>query len=139
MAAVLAAMQAMQAELNALRQAAPAAVPAGDAMENNVAPEMAIPVSAISLMKWVGMKLDTFDGTGTPVQAADWLTYVGDKMDVFEVVDQDHVRYSSQLLKGEAQIWWKGVQAAHPAAYGLGMSLLDSLREGSTPPLFLIR
>jgi hypothetical protein len=39
-------------------------------------------------------------------------------MDVFEVVCQDLVCYSSQLLKGEAQIWWKGVQAAHPVAYG---------------------
>jgi hypothetical protein len=66
---------------------------------------MAIPVSAISLMKWIGMKIDTFGGSGTPVHAANWMTYVGDKMDVFEVVCQDLVCYSSQLLKGEAQIW----------------------------------
>jgi hypothetical protein len=95
----------MQVELNALR--APAAVPApsvaGDAPKNNVAPEMAVLFSAISLVNWIGMELDTFDRNGTPVQAADWLTYVGDKMDVFEVVYQDRVRYSSQLLKGEAQ------------------------------------
>jgi hypothetical protein len=32
------------------------------------------------------MKLDTFDGSGTPIEAADWLTYVEDKMNVFEIV-----------------------------------------------------
>jgi hypothetical protein len=66
----------------------------------------------------MGMKLDTFDGSGTLVHVADWLTYVEDKMAVFEVVYQDRVRFSTQLLKGEAQIWWKGVQAAHPISYG---------------------
>jgi hypothetical protein len=43
-------------------------------------------LSVVSLMQWMGMKLDTFDGSGTPVEAADWLTYVEDKMDVFEIV-----------------------------------------------------
>ncbi|KAF0905003.1 hypothetical protein E2562_039450 [Oryza meyeriana var. granulata] len=28
-------------------------------------------------------------------------------MEAFEVLAQDHVRYGTQLLKGEAQIWWK--------------------------------
>jgi hypothetical protein len=64
-------------------------------------------------MQWMGMKLDTIDGSGTPVEAADWLTYVEDKMDVFEIVYGDHVHFGTQLLKGEAQIWWRGVQAAH--------------------------
>ncbi|KAG2611651.1 hypothetical protein PVAP13_4KG181615 [Panicum virgatum] len=39
-------------------------------------------------------------------------------MEVFEVVYHDCVRFGTQLLKGEAQIWWKGVQAAHQATYG---------------------
>ncbi|KAG2557250.1 hypothetical protein PVAP13_8NG151206 [Panicum virgatum] len=106
-------MQAMQNEIQNLRQGAPAngAAPTNDAPTasgpiagvgaapaNVGAPEMPIPVSAISLMQWMGMNLDTFDGSGTPVQAADWLTYVEDKMDVFEVVYQDRV--------------------AHPAMYG---------------------
>lgn len=56
------------------------------------------------------MKLDSFDGSGTPIQAADWLSYVEDKMEAFEVSAHDRVRYGAQLLKGEAQIWWKGVQ-----------------------------
>jgi hypothetical protein len=65
---------------------------------------VAIPVSEISLMQWIGVKLDTFDGSGSPVDAADWLTYVEDKMDVFEVVSGDRVCYGTLLLKGEAQI-----------------------------------
>jgi len=134
-AQLLAMMQAMQNEIQNLRQGALAngAAPINDAgvgaaPANVGAPEMPIPVSAISLMQWMGMKLDTFDGSGTPVQAADWLTYVEDKMDVFEVVYQDRVRFSTQLLKGEAQIWWKGVQAAHPAMYG-SMSWHDFVRQ----------
>jgi len=134
-AQLLAMMQAMQNEIQNLRQGVPAngATPINDAgvgaaPANVGAPEMPIPVSAISLMQWMGMKLDTFDGSGTSVQAADWLTYVEDKMDVFEVVYQDRVRFSTQLLKGEAQILWKGVQAAHPAMYGL-MSWHDFVRQ----------
>jgi hypothetical protein len=127
-AAMLATMQAMQQELAILRQAilvAPAgaaqgaggggvpggAVPAGAAPGGGV--EVPLPVSGLSLMQWMGMKLVTFDGSGTPVEAADWLTYVEDKMNVFEIVYGDRVRFSTQLLKGEAQIWWRGVQAAH--------------------------
>jgi hypothetical protein len=58
-------------------------------------------VSGLSLMQWMDMKLDTFDGSGTPVEAADWLTYVEDKMDVFEIVFGDRIRFGTQLLKGE--------------------------------------
>jgi hypothetical protein len=57
----------------------------------------------------MGMKLDSFDGSGTPVEAVDWLTYMEDKMNVFEIVYGDRVRFGTQLLKGEAQIWWRGV------------------------------
>jgi hypothetical protein len=77
-----------------------------------------LPVSGLSPMQWMGMKLDTFDGSGTLVEAADWLTYVEDKMDVFEIVFGDHVRFGTQLLKGEAQIWWRDVQAAHSSSPG---------------------
>jgi hypothetical protein len=65
------------------------------------------------------MKLDTFDGSGTPVEAVDWLTYVEDKMNVFEIVYGDRVRFGTQLLKGEAQIWWRGVHAAHSSSPGV--------------------
>jgi hypothetical protein len=50
------------------------------------------------------LKLNSFDGSGSPVEAANWLTYVEDKMNVFEVVYGDRVLYGTQLLKGEAQI-----------------------------------
>jgi hypothetical protein len=75
--------------------------------------EVPLPVSGLSLMQWMGMKLDSFDGSGTSVEAADWLTYTEDKMNVFEIVYGDRVRFGTQLLNGEAQIWWRGVQAAH--------------------------
>jgi hypothetical protein len=80
------------------------------------------------------MMLDTFDGSGTPVEAADWLTYVEDKMDVFEIVYGDRVRFGTQLLKGEAQIWWRGVQAAHSSSPGVLTwdASSGSLRGGST-------
>eukprot|EP00267_Zea_mays_P029862 XP_008660871.1 uncharacterized protein LOC103639981 [Zea mays] len=64
------------------------------------------------------MKLDTFDGSGTPVEVADWLTYVEDKMDVFEIAFGDRVLFGTQLLKGEAQIWWRGMRAAHSSSPG---------------------
>jgi hypothetical protein len=80
--------------------------------------EVAPPVSGISLMQWIGLKLDSFDGSGSLVDAADWLNYVQDKMNVFEVVYGDHVCYGTQLLKGEAQIRWRGVHTAHSSAPG---------------------
>jgi hypothetical protein len=131
---MLAAMQAMQQELAILRQTilvAPTgaaqgaggggvpggAVPAGAAPGGGV--EVPLPVSGLSLMQWMGMKLDTFHGSGTPVEAVDWLSYMEDKMNVFEIVYGDRVRFGTQLLKGEAQIWWMGVQAAHSSSPGV--------------------
>jgi hypothetical protein len=67
----------------------------------------------------MGMKLDTFDGSGTLVEAADWLTYMEDKMNVFEIVYGDRVRFGTQLLKGGAQIWWRGVQTPHSSSQGV--------------------
>jgi hypothetical protein len=133
-AAMLAAMQAMQQELAILRQAIPiaptgaaqsaggggvpgGAVPAGAAQGGGA--EVPLPVSGLSLMQWMGMKMDTFDGSGTPVEAVDWLTYVEYKMDVFEIVYGGRVRFGTQLLKGEAQIWWRGMQAAHSSSPGV--------------------
>jgi hypothetical protein len=113
----------MQHEFMTLRQAsttiatttvATSAIPATHIVLSGV-PQVAIPVSGISLMQWISMKLDSFDGSGSTVVAADWLTYVEDKMDFFEVVNGDCVRYRTQLLKGEAQIWWRGVQSSHSA------------------------
>jgi hypothetical protein len=117
----------MQQELVTLRQATPAtatttvttsaapatgAIPATHAIPSGV-PQVAILVNGVSLVLWIGMKLDSIDGGGSPVEVADWLTYVEDKMDVFEVASGDCVHYGTQLLKGEAQIWWRCVQSSH--------------------------
>jgi hypothetical protein len=77
------------------------------------ATKVAPPVSGISLMQWIGLTFDSFDGSGSPVEAVDWLFYVEDKMNVFVMVYEDCGRYGTQLLKGEAQIWWRGVRIAH--------------------------
>jgi hypothetical protein len=128
-AAVLAALLVMLQELATLRQdilvapvgSASAATTQGatiGAIPVNVIPmdtipsgaaRVAPPVSGISLMQWTGLQLDSYDGSGSPVEAIDWLTYVEDKMNVFEVVYGDRVCYGTQLLKGEAQIWWRAV------------------------------
>jgi type II secretory pathway component PulM len=83
--ALAAAVRVMQRELATLRQATPAttattvttsatpatgAIPATHTVPSGV-PRVAIPVSGISLMQWIGMKLDSFDGSGSPVDAAD--------------------------------------------------------------------
>lgn len=124
---LLAAMKAMQAELRSLRQsraaqgttcAAQGATGQGAHGAGQEGQGANAPVSGVSLIQWIGMKLDSFDGSGTPVEAADWLSYVEDKMEVFDVLAPDRIRYGTQLLKGEAQIWWKGVQSAHTAAHG---------------------
>jgi hypothetical protein len=105
-AAVLAALQAMQQELATLRQtillalvgsasaattqgATIGAIPTGGIPAGVVpgdAAEVAPLVSGISLVQWIGLKLDSFDGSGSPVEVVDWLSYVEDKMNVFEVV-----------------------------------------------------
>jgi hypothetical protein len=130
---VLATLQAMQQELMTLRHAIPVA-PVGSAspaatqgatigtIPEGVVPsgatKVAPPVSGVSLLQWIGLKLASFDGSGSPVEAADWLTYVEDKMNVLEVIYGDHVRYGTQLLKGETQIWWRVLQTAHSSALG---------------------
>jgi hypothetical protein len=85
---VLAALQAMQQELATLRQAilvalvgsastvatkgaTIGAIPAG-AIPGGAA-KVAPPVSGISLMHWISLKLDSFNGRGSPVEAADWI------------------------------------------------------------------
>ncbi|GJN12918.1 hypothetical protein PR202_ga31243 [Eleusine coracana subsp. coracana] len=106
-----ATMQAMQQELATLRQAvlnastggatvgtrgvaATCNIPTVGAIATGAHQEP-IPVSGISLMHWIDMKLDHVDGSGSLVDAVDWLTYVEDKIEVFEVVYGDRVRYGT--------------------------------------------
>ncbi|KAG2634071.1 hypothetical protein PVAP13_2NG231303 [Panicum virgatum] len=118
-------MQAMHAELNALRQApelgaaaygfvpvAPSGVATGGG-EPVVAPQR-----PLELRDWCGMSLEKFAGTGAPIEAADWLSAVIDKLESFHVHASDWVPYAHQLLKGEALVWWRNVQLSRPAARG---------------------
>ena len=74
--------------------------------------------SGMMLRDWVGLKLDSFDGSGSPIQAADWLAYMVKQVEAFEVGMQDSVRFVTQLLKGEAQIWWDSVLASRSVVLG---------------------
>jgi hypothetical protein len=47
------------------------AVPAGAALGGGA--EVPLPVNGLSLMQWMGMKLDTFDDSGTPIEAPDYV------------------------------------------------------------------
>jgi hypothetical protein len=69
------------------------AVPAGAASCGGA--EVPLPVSGLSLIQWMGMKLDTFGGSGTPFEVAYWLTCVEDKTNVFEIVYVDRVRFGT--------------------------------------------
>lgn len=40
-------------------------------------------------------------------------------LDAFEVLPQDKIRDVVQVMKGEAQIWWRGVQSPRTAAHGV--------------------
>ncbi|CAD6269884.1 unnamed protein product [Miscanthus lutarioriparius] len=86
----------MQQELETLRQAANAGA-----------------VTAAT----VGAATSTVPATGA-IPTGVPQTALPDKMDVFEVAYGDRVRYGTQLLKGEAQIWWRGMQTSHSSAPG---------------------
>ncbi|KAG8083715.1 hypothetical protein GUJ93_ZPchr0016g2527 [Zizania palustris] len=119
-------MREMQEMLRILRQG----IPVNHSENANIAPASPIeqvvvnqiPVevvnSGVTLREWISMRLDSFDGAGSPIQAADWLAYIEMQLDAFEVLPRDKIRYVIQLMKGEAQIWWRGVQSARTVAHG---------------------
>ena len=125
MAAMLAEMQAMHAELNAICQAPELGAAANGFVPvapSGVATGGGEPLVALQrpleLRDWCGMSLEKFAGTGAPIEAADWLSAVIDKLESFHVPASDWVRYAHQLLKGEALVWWRNVQLSRPAARG---------------------
>jgi hypothetical protein len=135
MAAVLAELQAMRAEINALRQAPAGGVPGGAPGGVPGGVPVVPPERPSDLRDWCRMALEKFDGTGAPIEAADWLSSVVDKLESFQVPALDWVRYAHQLLKGE--VWWRVFShliLLH-VALSLGWTLLASLRGGSTPLL----
>jgi hypothetical protein len=102
LAAILAEMQTMRAEMNALRQApvgganpdgAPSAPGNAPCANLDGAPVMP-PEGPLELRDWCRMALEKFDGTGAPIEAAHWLSSVVDKLESFQVPASDWVCYA---------------------------------------------
>ncbi|KAK1649408.1 hypothetical protein QYE76_067213 [Lolium multiflorum] len=74
--------------------------------------------STMTLTKWLDMKLDKFDGSGTPMDAASWLRTMEKYMDASVMTLEDRVVYVAFQLKGLADDWWEGVRAAWSPAHG---------------------
>ncbi|KAK1663922.1 hypothetical protein QYE76_052081 [Lolium multiflorum] len=72
----------------------------------------------MTLTKWMDMKLDKFDGSGTPMDAASWLRTMEKYMDASVMTLEDRVVYVAFQLKGLADDWWEGVRAAWSPAHG---------------------
>jgi hypothetical protein len=129
MAAILAEMQLMQAEMNAMCQggtgAAVAAAPTGGEAPisandegGGVAHPRGAPQQYLDLRGWCGMCLEQFTGTGAPIEAADWLSVATKKLDAFRIPQTEWVRYATQLMKGEALVWWRNVQSSRSVVHG---------------------
>ncbi|XBI45967.1 hypothetical protein VPH35_110323 [Triticum aestivum] len=70
------------------------------------------------LKDWIGLKVDCFDGTGTPMDAASWLNTMEKYMDAMELTSQKRAQFVRFNLKNLADDWWTGVRAAHIPIYG---------------------
>ena len=55
------------------------------------------------------MRLDTFDGSGTPTDAADWLRKMEKVMAACRMNTEEMVLFIPHQLTGQADIWWVGV------------------------------
>jgi hypothetical protein len=64
------------------------------------------------------MSLEQFAGTGAPIEAADSLFAATEKLDAFRIPQTEWVRYVTQLLKGEALVWWRNVQSSRSVVHG---------------------
>jgi hypothetical protein len=64
------------------------------------------------------MSLEQFAGTGAPIEAADWLSAATEKLDAFRIPQIEWVHYATQLLKGEALVWWRNVQSSRSVVHG---------------------
>jgi phage-related protein len=74
--------------------------------------------SDMTLTKWLDMKLDKFEGSGTPMDAASWLRTMEKYMDALVMTPEDRVVYVAFQLKGLADVWWEGVRKAWTPAHG---------------------
>ncbi|XP_039841742.1 uncharacterized protein LOC120702032 [Panicum virgatum] len=64
------------------------------------------------------MRLDTFDGSGTPIDAADWLRKMEKVMVACRITAEEMVLSIPHQLTGQADIWWVGVCDAWTIARG---------------------
>jgi hypothetical protein len=96
MAAILAEMQSIRAEMNAMRQAgasaAVGATPTGGETPisandegGGVAQPRGAPQQYLDLRGWCAMSLEQFAGTSAPIEAADWLSAAIEKLDAFRI------------------------------------------------------
>jgi phage-related protein len=74
--------------------------------------------SDMTLTKWLDLKLDKFEGSGTPMDAASWLRTMEKYMDALVMTPEDRVVYVAFQLKGLADVWWEGVRKAWTPAHG---------------------
>jgi hypothetical protein len=64
------------------------------------------------------MSLEQFAGTGAPIEATNWLSTATEKLDAFRISQTEWVHYATQLLKGEALVWWRNVQSSCSVVHG---------------------
>ena len=67
------------------------------------------PVQAMTFPKWMSMRLDTFDGSGTPTDAVDWLRKMEKVMATCRMSGEEMVLFIPHQLIGQADIWLVGV------------------------------
>jgi hypothetical protein len=72
----------------------------------------------LDLRGWCGLSLEQFVGTGAPIEAIDWLSAITEMLDAFRIPKIEWVRYATQLLKGEAFVWWRNMQSSHSDVHG---------------------
>ncbi|XP_024315542.1 uncharacterized protein LOC112270974 [Brachypodium distachyon] len=62
------------------------------------------PAPTMTLSKWLAMRLDTFDGTGTPMEASSWLHTMEKYMGALVMTPQERVVFVDFQLKGLADV-----------------------------------
>ena len=94
------------------------APPATPAVAPLAVPAAAPVVNAMGLHQWNALRLDTFDGLGTPVDAANWLRHIERHLGALGLTSELRVQFVAFQLKGQADLWWEGVLTARTAAHG---------------------
>jgi hypothetical protein len=101
----------LEVEHSVASRGAAGGVPAGAMAPNGL-------VHAVTFPKWMSMRLDTFDGSGTPTDAIDWLRKMEKAMAACRMSGEEMVLFIPHQLIGQADIWWLGVCDAWTPARG---------------------